>query len=122
LLKENMSPLDKEQVNRWINELNDAMDGINRPFGYRVIKAIQSYVANYPDLVPNRIQVAMADQIEQRIMPKLRGIEISDSDQSLRKIRSVIEQCDDQKLLDAFKSGSENQQIFLWRGIDRMEY
>ncbi|RKX59098.1 MAG: hypothetical protein DRP28_03730 [Thermodesulfobacteriota bacterium] len=63
----------------------------------------------------------MADQIEQRIMPKLRGIEIADSDQSLRKIRSVIEQCDDQELLDAFKKGSENQQIFIWKGIDRTE-
>jgi predicted glycosyl hydrolase (DUF1957 family) len=54
-------------------------------------------------------------------MPKLRGIEIADSDQSLKKIRSVIEQCDDQKLLDAFKKGSENQQIFIWRGLDRTE-
>jgi 5-methylcytosine-specific restriction endonuclease McrBC GTP-binding regulatory subunit McrB len=121
LLKENMSPLDKEQVNRWINELNDAMDNIGRPFGYRVIKAIQSYVANYPDWESKRTQYAMADQIEQRIMPKLRGIEIADSDQSLKKIRSVIEQCDDQKLLDAFKKGSENQQIFIWRGLDRTE-
>ena len=121
-LKDNIFPSDKDKVNKWINQLNDAMDEINRPFGRRVIKAIQSYVANYPDWVSNRIGVAMADQIEQRIMPKLRGIEIEDANQPLAKIRSVIEQCDDQKLFDAFKKGSENQQIFLWRGIDRMEY
>ena len=120
-LKEKMSPLDRDKVNKWINELNDAMDGINRPFGHRVAQAIQSYVANYPDWESKRTQYAMADQIEQRIMPKLRGIEISDSDQSLRQIQSVIEQCDDQGLLDAFKKGSENQQIFIWKGIDRTE-
>ncbi|MCK4827933.1 chromosome segregation ATPase-like protein, partial [bacterium] len=113
--------LSDERVNIWINELNDAMDDINRPFGHRVIKAIQSYVANYPDWVPSRIEVAMADQIEQRIMPKLRGIEISDANQPLKKIRSVIEQCEDQDLFDAFKKGSENQQIFIWRGLDRTE-
>ncbi len=121
-LEEKTTTSDKDQVNRWINDLNDAMDNIGRPFGHRVIKAIQSYVANYPDWVSNRIGVAMADQIEQRIMPKLRGIEIEDASQPLTRIRSIIEQCDDQKLLDAFKKGSENQQIFLWRGIDRMEY
>jgi predicted nucleic acid-binding Zn-ribbon protein len=121
-LKERNSLSEKDQVNRWINDLNDAMDNVGRPFAHRVIKAIQSYVANYPDWVSNRIGVAMADQIEQRIMPKLRGIEIEDANQPLTKIRSIIEQCDDQRLLNAFKKGSENQQIFLWRGIDRMEY
>ena len=121
-LKKRNSLSDKDKVNRWINDLNDAMDNVGRPFAHRVIKAIQSYVANYPDWVSNRIGVAMADQIEQRIMPKLRGIEIEDANQPLKKIRSIIEECDDQKLLKAFKKGSENQQIFLWKGIDRMEY
>ena len=120
-LNRKSSSSDKGQINTWINELNDAMDKIHRPFAYRVSLAIQSYVANYPDWVPNRIQIAMADQIEQRIMPKLRGIEISDANQPLKEIRSVIEQCDDQDLLDAFKKGSENQQIFIWRGLDRTE-
>ncbi|HHD63671.1 MAG TPA: chromosome segregation ATPase-like protein, partial [Desulfobulbaceae bacterium] len=120
-LEEKISSSDKDRVNRWINKLNDAMDGIHRPFAYRVTQAIQSYVANYPDWVPNKIETAMADQIEQRIMPKLRGVEIADSGQSLKRIRSVIEQCNDQELLKAFKKGSENQEIFIWEGIDRTE-
>jgi len=115
------SPADEEQVDRWINELNNAMDEIGRPFGHRVAQAIQSYVANYPDWVPNRIQIAMADQIEQRIMPKLRGIEIANAGAPIHKIQSIIEYCEDQQLLNAFKQGSSNQQIFLWRGIDRTE-
>lgn len=119
--KEKYSPAEEEQVDRWINELNNAMDEISRPFGHRVAQAIQSYVANYPDWMPNRIQIAMADQIEQKIMPKLRGIEIADVGRPIHKIQSIIEQCDDQDLLVAFKKGSKNQQIFIWRGLDRTE-
>jgi len=119
--KEKYSPAEEEQVDRWINELNNAMDEISRPFGHRVAQAIQSYVANYPDWVPNGIQIAMADQIEQRIMPKLRGIEIADAGAPIHKIQSIIENCEDQQLLNAFKQGSSNQQIFIWRGIDRTE-
>jgi outer membrane murein-binding lipoprotein Lpp len=116
-----LSSSDKNQINTWINELNDAMDEIHRPFAYRVSLAIQSYVANYPDWVPNRIKIAMADQIEQRIMPKLRGIELADAGGSIHKIQSIIEYCEDQNLLNAFKQGSSNQQVFIWRGIDRTE-
>jgi hypothetical protein len=64
----------------------------------------------------------MADQIEQRIMPKLRGIEVSDADRPLRQIQAVIEECEDQLLLNAFKQGADSQQqIFIWRGLDRAE-
>jgi len=121
-LKEKLSPSDKDRVNNLINDLNNAMDSIDRPFGHRVAQAIQLYVANYPEWVPNRIQVAMADQIEHRILPKLRGIEIADAGGPIHRIQSIIEQCEDQHLLNAFKQGSSNQQIFIWRGIDRTEY
>ena len=120
--KSYVSAAEKEQVGRWINQLNDAMDLINRPFGHRVAQAIQSYVANYPDWIQNRIHLAMADQIEQRIMPKLRGVEVADADRPLRQIQAVIEECEDQLLLKAFKQGAASQlQIFIWRGIDRAE-
>jgi len=64
----------------------------------------------------------MADQIEQRIMPKLRGIELDEAEQPLEKIRSIIEECEDMSLLKAFKQGAEpEKQIFIWRGLDRTE-
>jgi len=89
---------------------------------HRVAQAIHSYIANYPDWVQNRIHIAMADQIEQRIMPKLRGVEVADADRPLRQIQTVIEECDDSLLLNAFKKGSDSQQqIFIWRGLDRAE-
>lgn len=117
-----LSATERDQVNRWINRLNDAMDQINRPFGHRVAQAIHAYVANYPDWVQNRIHLAMADQIEQRIMPKLRGVEVADADRPLRQIQAVIEECEDKLLLDVFKQGADSQQqIFIWRGLDRAE-
>ncbi|MBL0717531.1 MAG: hypothetical protein JJV89_05730 [Desulfosarcina sp.] len=118
-LNEKLSASDQTQVNKWINELNDAMDELHRPFAYRVALSIQSYVAKYPVWVPNRIGIAMADQIEQKIMPKLRGIEIDGTEQPREKIRSIIAQCEDSDLLDAFEKGSQEQQIFIWKGLDR---
>jgi predicted nucleic acid-binding Zn-ribbon protein len=121
-LKNDLPSEDKDRVNGWINNLNNAMDKLDRPFGHRVIHAIQRYIANYPSWVPNRVNLAMADQIEQRIMPKLRGIELDEADQPLEEIQSVIEACDDGPLLKAFKQGAKSQkQVFIWKGFDKTE-
>ncbi|MDA3791398.1 MAG: hypothetical protein PF503_23225 [Desulfobacula sp.] len=121
-LKKDLPAEEKNRVNSWINKLNNAMDKLNRPFGHRVIQAIQSYVANYPSWVPNRVNLAMADQIEQRIMPKLRGIEIDEAGQPLQEIKAVIQECEDESLLKAFTQGAQTQQqVFIWKGLDRME-
>ena len=121
-LKDDLPPEDKKRVNHWINTLNGAMDQLDRPFGYRVAHAIQSYIANYPSWISNRVNLAMADQIEQRIMPKLRGIELDEAEQPLEKIRSVIKECEDESLLKAFNQGANSQkQVFIWKGLDRTE-
>jgi hypothetical protein len=110
------------QVNGWIEELNNALTRLGRPFAFRVDKAIRTYIANYPRWAPNWHRRAMADQIEQRIFPKLRGIE-SDQDaapQALRAIGAVIDQLDDQPLKNAFASASQgNQTTFMFRGVVR---
>ena len=121
-LKTDLPSQDKDRVNGWINKLNDAMEKLNRPFGHRVAQAIQRYIATYPSWVNNRVNLAMADQIEQRIMPKLRGIEIGEAEEPLREIHSVIKDCDDEPLLEAFSQGAQSQQqVFIWRGLDRTE-
>ncbi len=121
-LSEDLHSGEKEKVTDWINRLNDAMEQLNRPFGHRVAQAIQSYIANYPSWVGDRVELAMADQIEQRIMPKLRGVETSEADQPLSSIQQVISECKDSLLLSTFKQGADSQQgIFIWRGLDRSE-
>jgi hypothetical protein len=108
-------------VDTWIEQLNDALTRIGRPFAFRVDRAIRSYVANYPRWVTNWHKCAMADQIEQRIFPKLRGVEPDLAQDALQAIGRVIDQLEDDTLRTAFKEGWENQSTFLFRGVVRDE-
>jgi len=114
-----LSSADEKKVNTWIGELNDAMEQIGKPFAHRVHQAILSYAGNYPR-ESNRVQLAMADQIEQRIMPKLRGLELEGNQEALDAIKKVIKQADDAALMKAFDAAAEHHSgTFLWRGLDR---
>jgi uncharacterized coiled-coil DUF342 family protein len=104
-------------VDRWIEQLNNALTQIGRPFAFRVDKAIRSYVANYPRWVANWHKYAMADQIEQRILSKLRGIEPDLAQDALQTIGSVIDELEDEPLKKAFKESWENQLTFLFHGV-----
>lgn len=111
------------EVDAWIEQLNNALDRLARPFAYRVDRAIRSYVANYPRWVPNWHKRSMADQIEQRIFPKLRGIEPDQGEapQALRAIGGIIDQLDDEPLKKSFVASHQNQSTFLFRGVVRDE-
>lgn len=114
-----LSSSDEKKVNAWIGELNDAMEQIGKPFAHRVHQAILAYAGNYPR-ESNRVQLAMADQIEQRIMPKLRGLELEGNQEALDAIKKVIKQADDAPLMKAFEAAAEHHSgTFLWRGLDR---
>ena len=114
-----LSSADEKKVNTWIGELNDAMEQIGKPFAHRVHQAVLSYAGNYPR-ESNRVQLAMADQIEQRIMPKLRGLELEGNQEALDAIKKVIKQADDAALMKAFDAAAEHHSgTFLWRGLDR---
>jgi hypothetical protein len=108
-------------VDTWIEQLNDALTRIGRPFAFRVDRAIRSYVAKYPHWVVNRHKCAMADQIEQRIFPKLRGIEPDLAQDELKAIGRVIDQLGDEALSKAFEESWKNQSTFHFRGVVRDE-
>ena len=115
-----------EQVSEWINRLNNAMEELQKPFGHRVAQAIVAYIENYPKGVANgkEKELAFADQIEQRIMPKLRGIDLELNEEPLKKIGELIEETGDKTLYDAYRKGSSQDNtngVFLWQGIDRSE-
>lgn len=109
------------EVDGWIEQLNGALDRLGRPFAYRVDRAIRSYVANYPRWVPNWHKRAMADQIEQRIFPKLRGVEPDQGEaaQALRTIGTIVDQLGDEPLKQSFVASHQNQSTFLFRGVAR---
>lgn len=110
----------------WTRRLNDALSGLGRAFGFRVEEAIYSYVANYPDMRPGNdaMRHAFADQVEQKILPKLRGCDMgmNASAVSLDAVEDVISELEDEALMDAFRLARERAGetgIFLWQGVTR---
>jgi predicted nucleic acid-binding Zn-ribbon protein len=125
-LKPELNAEDMDTVQEWIDRLNVTMEKLNRPFGHRVAQAIARYIGNYPDDgsmdAEERLKCAMADQIEQRILPKLRGIDLEEQSGHLEEIRKLINELGDDALLKAFDdSSNRDANTFIWRGVDRAE-
>ncbi|GBE53934.1 chromosome partition protein Smc [archaeon BMS3Bbin15] len=111
----------RTDAEKWISTINLALDEIGRPFGYRINQAIFSYIANYPAVnAQNNYRLAFADQLEQRVLPKLRGLEISAKSSCLEKIDEVIEEVGDEALSTAFrKAANPDHTLFTWAGVTR---
>ena len=69
-----------------IQKINDELGNAGRGLGHRVWQSIETYMANYPDVIDavekkdekakkKAMDIAFEDQIVQKVMPKLRGIE-----------------------------------------------
>jgi hypothetical protein len=116
---------EENKISDLITKLNIAMELVGRPFGHRVGQAICTYVTNYPEWVDNRIDLALADQIEQRILPKLRGLDIGEHRSAFDRVGDIINDLDDPPLAQAYNNASEQtgsgMAHFAWQGIDRVE-
>ena len=106
-----------------IATLNDALKEVGRPFAYRTRDAILAYLRQYPNRNEKRVKLALADQIEQRVLPKLRGIDPSERDgnNALRQVQDVATQLGDDELARAIEQGKlgGHGHSFLWHGVDR---
>lgn len=69
-----------------IEEMNEHLSKVGRALGHRVWQSIEYYMANYPDVLAAQrdqddialkkaMKTAFEDQLVQKVMPKLRGIE-----------------------------------------------
>jgi predicted nucleic acid-binding Zn-ribbon protein len=114
-----------DPVSQWTTRLNSALNRVGRPFGFRVFDAIGHYVANYPRVEDgDRYRLAFADQVEQKIIPKIRGIDLStdSANECLSEIEMTIAELGDRELSDAFSlARTESRMIgmFQWRGVTR---
>jgi predicted nucleic acid-binding Zn-ribbon protein len=109
-----------------IGELNEVMEMVGKPFAHRVAQAISSYTLNYPDWVRDRENLSLADQVEQRILPKLRGLNVDEHHDAFNKLSSILKGLGDDVLSKAFEAGrdsrnSRGMNSFIWRGVDRSE-
>ena len=62
----------------------------------------------------------MSDQIEQRILPKLIGLDMQmpGVDDAISTISKILEEVDDENLIRKIKA-NDNNDYFQWRGLDR---
>lgn len=118
-------PAEVQKVQEIINRLANIMRRCGRPFGHRLNEAVMAYVANYPrsPLGKLRLEEALADQIELRILPKLRGVVI-DEGYNRGALEDVVKLLRENLQDSAFAKHLENMleaeaSHFSWRGLDR---
>lgn len=111
-----------ENVDRMVG----LMKGFKRPFGHRLGRAIMGYVANYSSFDRAQdLRVPLADQVEMRLLPKLRGIEVEDgNDSAFSELMSFVgENLQDDHLAkaieDSIRSAKEGSGQFVWNGVPR---
>jgi len=100
------------------------MQDFGKPFGHRLGRSIISYVAAYPELDGGgeRVSTALADQIEMRLLPKLRGIDVEDKSQQFDQLRKLASDYGDELLADAIKESVDAAEAtgqFVWKGVMR---
>jgi hypothetical protein len=116
----------EDKARRVIRELASIMEDCGRPFGHRLNASILAYAANYPDHGhrDDGLEMALADQIEFRILPKLRGLRIEEHDKTFQKLQILISNdLNDPSFAERLKAVVENQRtaggLFNWRGLAR---
>lgn len=114
-----------DRVRRTIDALLGIMQEMNRPFGHRLGNAMMAYVANYPDLDGVENQIPLADQVEMRLLPKLRGVDTDRHGSDIEAMATLVRNdLGDTQLAEAIE-GSLNDAIsgtgsFIWRGVSRV--
>ena len=120
-----LEPGTRQRAEEAVNRLNDIMNDMDRPFGHRMSQAILHYVANYPQggdahRAANR---ALADQVEFRLLPRLRGVDREDGTKPLNELAGVVgDGLGDPVLAKAIeetasRAGADG--LFVWRGLVR---
>nr|WP_283815229.1 AAA family ATPase [Bradyrhizobium sp. JYMT SZCCT0180] len=114
----------RSAVDAAINKLAEIMEDCGRPFGHRLRDAMIAYVANYPKTQGDDYRLPLADQIELRILPKLRGLEIDSHRTAFDQLdRLLREELNDLVMAERVAELRERQArgtgLFVWRGLTR---
>ncbi|WP_083957698.1 McrB family protein [Tateyamaria omphalii] len=114
---------DRRVTNR-IEQMVDLMRDFKRPFGHRLGRAIMAYSANYPEVEGGRgVDDALADQVEMRLLPKLRGVETDMAGPQFSRLMTFVErELGDDALAQAIgesMSLAEATGQFVWSGVTR---
>lgn len=114
----------ERRVRDGVETMVDLMKELKRPIGHRLGRAIMAYVANYPDAEGTRpIEDAIADQVEMRLLPKLRGVDVEIAGPQFSRLKIFVEKdLGDETLAQAIADSvqaSEETGQFVWSGVTR---
>ncbi|WFT84347.1 McrB family protein [Rhizobium leguminosarum] len=106
-----------------IERMVEVMTDFKRPFGHRLGRAIMAYVSNYPGRGGD-VRIPLADQIEMRLLPKLRGLEVDANDFAFGKLKSFVsDDLQDDALAQAIETSIQAARDgagqFVWNGVSR---
>lgn len=133
-----------------VEEINDILEKVGRALGHRVWQSIMNYILNYPTVsellrksgqrdekkhtwnfdavevteeLKNNMRIAFEDQIVQKIMPKLRGIETRGKGRDhLQEIEDLLESKGFEKLKDDFEIAcTQGYGQFMWSSAKYIE-
>lgn len=118
----------------FIEDMNTSLSKVGRALGHRVWQSIEYYMSNYPDVqeaqrnnddasLVKAMKVAFEDQLVQKVMPKLRGIETRGKSKSdcLDKIRTQLVN-DDYTIIDDFDLACEfGYGQFIWNSANYLK-
>lgn len=121
-----------------VEDINNELEHVGRALGHRVWQSIEYYIINYPTVVAemNRLapgemstalresmKIAFEDQIVQKIMPKLRGVETRGrGKENLEKIEALLEDKGFERLKDDFEIACEQGYgQFIWSSAKYIE-
>lgn len=118
----------------FIEDMNTSLSKVGRALGHRVWQSIEYYMSNYPDVLEAQrnnddaslvkaMKVAFEDQLVQKVMPKLRGIETRGKSKSdcLDKIRTQLVN-DDYTIIDDFDLACEfGYGQFIWNSANYLK-
>ncbi len=134
--KQDVTAIDTQENGRWhiaeqqLKRLNNELANLGRPFAHRSYQAMLSYLANYPYKAAGIdesdtlgfFKRPLADQIGMRIMPKLRGLDLTQHAQTLELVGETVQLIGDDTLNTAFDNAVNRQKnrsgFFHWQGLD----
>jgi len=118
----------------FIEEMNTHLSRVGRALGHRVWQSIEYYMSNYPEVMEAQrndddsalgkaMKVAFEDQLVQKVMPKLRGIETRGKSKSdcLDNIRAQLVN-DDYTIVEDFDLACEfGYGQFIWNSANYLK-
>ena len=150
--KEEKSPLlaELDEYRTIVEDINDILEKVGRALGHRVWQSIMNYILNYPTVseklrsvgvhdekkhtwnfddvelteeLKDNMRTAFEDQIVQKVMPKLRGIETRGKGRDyLQEIEDLLESKGFEKLKDDFEIAcTQGYGQFMWSSAKYIE-